>query len=127
MLLNSVFILKEKKMFVRLLPVLFSTLLISAHFMRAYGYLIGSLFLLLLFTLFIRKIWIIRLWQILLSLAAITWIFTTINLINLRIEIGQPWLRLAIILGAIIVFTVWSALWLKNKRINAFYNKSDSD
>ena len=114
-------------MFVRLLPVLFSTLLISAHFMRAYGNLIGFLFLLLLFTLFIRKSWIIRLWQILLSFAAIAWVFATINLVNFRIEIGQPWLRLAIILGAIIVFTVWSALWLNNKKINAYYNKSESD
>lgn len=113
-------------MFVRLLPVLFSTLLISAHFMRAYGNLIGSLFLLLLFSLFIRKSWIIRLWQVLLSFAAIAWIFTTMNLVNLRIEIGQPWLRLAIILGAIIVFTVWSALWLKNKKINDFYNKNSN-
>ena len=113
-------------MFIRLLPVLFSTLLISAHFMRAYGNLIGFLFLLLLFTLFIRKSWIIRLWQILLSFAAITWIFTTINLINLRIEIGQPWLRLAIILGAIIVFTVWSAFWMENKKTKNYYNKISS-
>ena len=109
-------------MFVRLLPLLFSTLLISAHFMRAHGNLIGSLFLLLLFTLFIRKSWILRLWQVLLSLAAITWIFTTISLINLRIDLGQPWLRLALILGAIIVFTIWSAYLLENKKIKNYYN-----
>ena len=109
-------------MFIRLLPVLFSTLLISAHFMRAYGNLIGFLFLLLLFTLFIRKSWIIRLWQILLSFAVITWVFATINLVNFRIEIGQPWLRLVLILGAIIIFTIWSAFWMENKRIKKYYS-----
>ena len=115
-------------MFVRLLPVLFSTLLISAHFMRAYGNLIGSLFLLLLFTLFIRKTWIIRLWQVLLSLAAITWVFTTINLVNLRIEMQEPWIRLMLILGVIILLTIFSIFWMENSKIkNHFYqNKSDS-
>ncbi len=114
-------------MFVRLLPVLFSGLLISAHFMRAYGYLIGSLFLFLLFTLFIRKIWIIRLWQTLLSLAAIIWVFTTINLVQMRIEAQEPWLRLMLILGGVILLTIFSGFWMENKKIkNYFYqNKPD--
>ncbi len=109
-------------MFVRLLPALFSLLFISAHFMRAYGNLFGSLFLLLGFTLFIRKSWIIRFWQTLLSFAAIIWVFTSINLINARIDIGKHWYRLAIILGAIVLFTAWSVYWFENKKIKKYYH-----
>jgi hypothetical protein len=106
---------------VRLVPLILSTLLIAAHFMRFYGLEAAVAGLLLLGTLFVRHQWILRFWQGVLAVAAIIWIDTTYGIVQFRQELNQPWLRLMIIMSAVIAFTVFSGFWLENKRIKAFY------
>ena len=108
-------------MFVRLLPALFSALLFAAHISRA-GYNIPALiFLLLMGTFFIRKPYILRAWQIILGLASLIWIQAAMGYIQTRMQLNTPWIRLAFIMGAIVLFTAFSAWWLSNKKIKAFY------
>ena len=95
---------------VRLIPALLSALLLAAHFSR-----MGStppVFLALLFpaVLFFRRVWAARLVQIVLIFGAIEWVRTLLSSVAERSALGQPWTRLAIILGFVAVFTASSAL-----------------
>ncbi len=107
--------------FIRLLPVMFSALLIAAHFLRFYGLVLPAIFLLLLFTFAVRRKWVVRFWQVIMFLGTLVWIDTAANLVRMRSAMGLPWTRLAIIMGAVIIFTAFSGLWLENKHIKAYY------
>ncbi|MBD3223168.1 MAG: hypothetical protein GF313_00450 [Caldithrix sp.] len=108
-------------MFIRLLPVILSALLIAAHLMRYYGLEIALIPIVLLITLFIRHPLIRRGWQILMLISTIIWIDTTVELIHFRLVAQQPYLRLAVIMIAVILFTIFSGVMLENKRIQTFY------
>jgi hypothetical protein len=98
----------------RLSPVIFSLLLLAAHFFRGAHYAAVALMLLLLLSLLIRRDWVPLLLQGVLVLGAIEWLRTLITLVHMRMEFGAPWARLVIILGAVTIFTLASALvfWL---------------
>ncbi|HFE64461.1 MAG TPA: hypothetical protein ENK14_08625 [Caldithrix sp.] len=105
----------------RLLPVILSALLLAAHFLRFYGVESAVVVILLLLTLLIRKRWVLRMWQFFLFLGALIWIQTTVTLIQFRIALDLPWLRLAAIMGAVILFTTFSGIWLENKKIKRYF------
>jgi len=109
---------------VRLLPLIFSVILIAAHVMRFNGLYPALLVLALLLTLFIRSKWTLKGWQIALAAGIVMWAQTTYNIVQMRMAINEPWLRLAIIMGAVIAFTLYSILSLENKKIKAVYEKS---
>ena len=111
----------------RLLPVILSTLLFTAHLMRFNGFPLAIVVITLLLTLFIRKSRIIRLWQILLALAALKWVIIAIELIHMRIAFDLPYLRLAIILIAVVIFNVFSIFWLQNRKIQSFYRNGGEE
>ena len=105
----------------RLLPVILSFLLLAAHFYRAgypvvTGACIGILFLLLL-----RKSWIPRLFQGMLILGALEWLRALYFFAAMRIAWDQPWLRLALILGAVALFTALSGLVFNSRKLGKFY------
>jgi hypothetical protein len=99
----------------RLLPVIISFLLLAAHFFRP-GHLVpAGISITILFLLFLREAWVPLVIQIALYLAAFEWMRTMYELVQLRIEIGEPWTRLAIILGAVALFTALSGLVFRSK------------
>lgn len=87
-----------------------SGVLIAAHFLRAGAYPLVLIGLAFPFLLFFRKPWLNRVAQLLLLLAAGRWLQTMLSLITLRQLTGQPWTRMAIILGAVAVFNLLAAL-----------------
>ena len=103
--------------FLRLLPVFISFLLLAAHFLRAgqVVFVVGLLALLLL--LFIRKFWVPWVIQAILLLGAVEWIVTLYSVAQLRIASGEPWTRMAIILGAVALFTALSGLVFRSKAL----------
>jgi len=105
----------------KVLPVIFSFLLLSAHFYRA-GLAIpaGITIAIPLFLLF-RESWVPRLLQILLLLGALEWLRALILFAGLRIEIGQPWTRLAIILVGVSLFTALSGLVFRSESLRSRY------
>ena len=107
--------------FIRLLPVFFSFLLISAHFQRAGLSLIALLCLLAPGLLYFTRPWSPRILQILLLLSAVEWVRTLVYLVQLRQNLGMDWTRLAIILGGVSLFTAASALVFQHREIRKKY------
>ena len=108
--------------FVRLLPVFFSFLLIAAHFHRAGSSILALTCLLAPCLLYFTRPWSVRLVQALLFLSAIEWIRTLVYLVQLRQDAGQPWMRLAIIIGSVALFTAASTLVFRHGSIRKKYN-----
>ena len=106
----------------RLFPIIFSFLILSAHFSRAGLTLFSLIFLLIPFLLFIKQAWVVRLIQIFLIIGSIEWIRTLFNYINERQTNGEPYIRLVIILGIIALFTGLSALSFRNQVLKERYN-----
>lgn len=103
------------------LPVIISFLLLSAHFYRAGLVFPAGISIAMPIFLLIRKSWVPRLLQILLLLGALEWLRSLILFTGLRIEIGQSWTRLAIILGAVALFTALSGLVFRSPSIRSRY------
>ena len=108
--------------FVSMFSIVLSALLLGAHF-RWHG--MAVLFILaVLFPalLFIKKAWAARTVQIILFLGGLEWVRTTIDIASRRIDHGEPWVRMAIILVAVAVFTAVSALpFSRNKELREQY------
>lgn len=107
--------------FLRLLPVILSFLLLGAHFYRAGLPPLTLLCVAVLFLLFLRKSWVPLLFQVLLVLGALEWLRTLFMFAQMRIAWGEPWTRLAIILGAVALFTALSGLVFKNRKLASRY------
>ena len=106
---------------VRLLPVIFSFLILSAHFSRGDLFVLSILLLIFPILLLIKKHWIIRLTQIVLIIGSIEWIRTLFVYVNQRQAIGEPYVRLVIIIGIIAIFTGLSTLVFRNQSLKERY------
>jgi len=107
----------------RLIPVILSFLLLSAHFYRSGQVVLSAICVAALFLLFIKKSWVPRLFQLLLVLGALEWLRTLYFIAAIRMSIEEPWTRLAIILGTVTLFTALSGLVFNNKAARARYSK----
>ena len=96
--------------FLRLLPVILSMIVIGAHYLRSGPIALVLLAISLPFLLFVKKAWVARLIQLVLMLGALEWIRTLFDLVAERQALGEAWTRLAIIIGAVALFTGCSAL-----------------
>mgnify|MGYP001813523743 CR=1 FL=1 len=96
--------------FVRLIPVILSALLLGAHFLRSGPTFLALLIVLFPFVLLVKRAWVARLTQVVLLLGGIEWIRTLLVFVADRREAGQPWTRLAVILGCVALFTIGSGL-----------------
>jgi len=105
----------------RLLPVILSLLLLAAHFYRAGLVPLTVLCVVLPLLLFLRRSWVPLLFQVLLPLGALEWLRALYGFAAMRIAFGEPWLRLAIILGTVALFTGLSGLVFRNGKLRTFY------
>jgi hypothetical protein len=108
-------------MLVRLFTIIFSILLFSAHLLRFYGYVYPVILLAFLLTLLIKKSWVIKMWRMILLIIGIVWIKITAALILLRFEQHKPWLRLLVIMSALILFNFSSIYSTMNKKVRSYY------
>ncbi|MDX2442739.1 MAG: hypothetical protein QNK30_02955 [Bacteroidales bacterium] len=109
--------------FLRLLPVIISFILLGAHFSRIGISGLSIVFILFPLLLFIKHPIVARLTQVILVLGAIEWIRTTIMYVNIRQENGEDWIRLAIILGIVALFTGLSSLSFQGSSIKKLYTQ----
>lgn len=98
------------KTLLRALPVALSVLVLAAHFYRARQMPLVALALALPLLLFVRERWSARVVQAGLVVGALEWIRTLAFFAGQRMEVGRPWGRLAVILGAVAALTALSAL-----------------
>jgi len=95
----------------------------GAHFSRASNMGLAIAWLVLPLLLLIRRLWVARVFQILLIIAGVIWIETTLRLVQIRQAMGESWMRLAIILAAVTLFTLLSALVFENKFLKQQFKK----
>jgi len=107
--------------FLRLLPVILSLLLLLAHFSRHNWSFLIIVPLILLGLLFLREDWVARLIQWVLVLASLEWLRTAVILALQRQDQGMPWARSAVILGAVCLFTLASALVFRGAGLRERY------
>ena len=105
----------------RLLPVIFSFLILSAHFSRQGSPILSILCLLIPLLFFIKRAWVARSIQILLVIGSIEWIRALFVYASQRQDSGEPYIRLIIILGIIALFTGLSALVFRNQSLKERY------
>lgn len=86
-----------------------SGILIAAHFIREGGFLFAVLGLMLPWFLLLEPRWATRTVQVFLVLCAAEWAYALYVIAAERQATGQPWLRMAIILGSVTLFTLFSA------------------
>jgi hypothetical protein len=102
-------------------PVVLSLVILGAHFMR-YGNSIGVLGSLVLIALLtVRRPWVARLMQVVLILGALEWVRTLYELVQVRATLGQPFIRMIVILGVVVAVTLCSALLFQSPDLKRVY------
>jgi hypothetical protein len=109
--------------FVRLIWPILMNILLAAHFLRFSGMIPAILILLINLTLLIRRPIIITLWQVLLGMASLLWIYVSFGFIQFRMATSVPWTRLAIIMGAIVLLNVGCIFWMNNKKLQKYFTQ----
>ncbi len=111
------------KLFIKAIPFIFCSLLIAAHLFRANMIILMSISILIpLILIWKNRISIITV-QIALIIYGIEWIRSMLNLISIRIEAGENWLRMAIILGVVALLNFASIFIFRSRYIKEKYPK----
>lgn len=107
--------------FLLLFPSFLASLIMAAHLFR-FGWHIAAFALLIVpLALLIRQRWIPWIFQLLLVLAAGEWLHITYVLAQQRMYFQQPWLRMALILGAVALFNLIAAALFWTRALRAHY------
>jgi hypothetical protein len=98
-------------------------LLLAAHLLHGGLLPLAVLAVLLIGLLSVRRPWAARVLQAALLLAAVEWILTTVALAQMRLQHGQPYLRLTMILGAVTAFTLLAAWVFQRPAMRAWFGR----
>ena len=102
-------------------PIVLSLTVLGAHFMR-YGNWIGVFgSLLVIALLFVQRSWAARVIQVVLLLGALEWAHTLYELVQIRAAHGQPFIRMAVIIGVVQTVTLLSALLFQTPALKRIY------
>jgi uncharacterized membrane protein len=105
----------------RLVPVVLSLLVLGGHFLRSGHVVLVALVVTLLALLAVRRAWAARAVQVVLVLGAVEWTMTLLSLVVQRRMMGEPVLRLALILVAVVLVTVASAVLFQTEPLRTRY------
>lgn len=101
-------------------PVL-AILLLGASFFRAGNEVLLVACVLLLGLVAVPRPWAARIIQAALVLGAARWVMVAWMIGAARAAVGAPYLRMAVILGAVALFTLLAALVFRSDRLRRFY------
>ena len=103
----------------RILLIILAYLVLGAHFLRYGNALVAVPVALLPALLLTRRPWSVLVVQVGLVLSTLlVWLPTTHRLISMRIAFEQPWMRMAVILGAVMLCNLliaWGANGIRTK------------
>ena len=105
------------KLVARLILPFLALLLLAAHFYRADLMPLAVLSAALTLLLAVPRPWAARTLQVALVLGALEWLRTLAALAAMRVALGQPYLRLVLILGAVAAFTLIAAWVLQHRAL----------
>ena len=114
-------------MFLRLFPAILSFLVLGAHFARIGNTLVVVLLVACIGLLWHRRPWVAYALQTILVLGIIVWILTTVGIALVRIQNGEDWIRMIVIMGGVTVFTGYAAWHFRHPRLRAWYGTDRSD
>jgi hypothetical protein len=92
---------------------------LAAHFYRVASWPLMLACVVMVVLLAWPRAWVARLVQVCLVAGAIEWGWTAFNYIQRRMASGQPWGRLALILGVVALLTAAAALVFRHRRLRA--------
>lgn len=92
-----------------------ATWLIAAHFLRTGNLIATALCLATPLLFLVRRRWSLRVLQALAGAAAVVWLVTAWQLVAMRRDFGEPWLRGAAILFAVAVFNALVGFLLRSR------------
>jgi ABC-type transport system involved in cytochrome c biogenesis permease subunit len=95
------------------LLVVFSFLLLAAHFLRAGALVMMLLSFGLLALVFVRQPWAARVLQAWLAIGALVWALTGFSLAIDRVGQGRPAVRLLVIMGSVALVTILAAVTIQ--------------
>jgi len=110
---------KTRMLFARLLLPAVALALLAAHFYRAGLLLPALLSAALPLLLAVPRPWAARTLQVALVLGAFEWLRTLATLLAERVSLGQPWLRLVLILGSVAALTLAAAWIFRHRTLKA--------
>lgn len=96
---------------------------LGAHFYRAQWFIAVGAVACLYALFFVRARWAGIALQAVLLAGALEWIRTAASLAAVRESMGQPWTRMALILGTVAVLTAASALTVRSARGRAHFGR----
>lgn len=98
-------------------------LVLAAHFLRADNRFFMLLSLALIATLALRRPWVRRVLQVALAFGAVEWLRVAYDRCEMRQLHGEPWVRMAVILGSVAVVTALAALSLESRAMRAHFGE----
>jgi len=98
---------------VRVAAIVFSLLVLAAHFLRSGNLLLCAIALGMIGLLGVRRPWARRSLQVVLALGAIEWLRLTFEIAERRLHAGEPWGRMAVILVAVCLVAALAAAGLE--------------
>jgi hypothetical protein len=96
-------------------------LLLAAHFYRSGAMVPTGLSLAAIALLFVRSSWSRRALQLVLVLGALEWVRTAFRIAEVRALHEAPWLRMALILGAVATLTTVAAALLQTPALERHF------
>lgn len=109
-----------------LTPPILAMVLLAAHFLRFAAWPLVLLCLALPFVLFARRTWAVRVVELALLIGAVSWASTTFRLVEQRMHMGQPYLRMALILGGVAAFTLLAIVFLETPALKRSLRRRDN-
>ena len=103
------------------IPIVLSLIVLGAHFLRYGNFVAVFAALLLIGLLFVRRLWVARLVQVVLMLGTLEWLRTMHELAQMRALQGQPYGRMLVILGVVAAITLCSALLFQSSALKEIY------
>ena len=98
-----------------------AALLLGAHFFRADNFLLLALCLATPLLFLYKKRWSLILLQLTAYGATASWLWTALELIEMRQQTGRPWTAAALILGAVAWFTLVAGLLMNSRCMRERY------
>jgi len=98
--------------FVLAIPALLSSLILAAHFLRSERYVLVGISLAMTILLLFRAVWARRVVQLFLLAGALIWLWTMVDIAQVRAETGGNAMRMMIIISSVSAWTILSAMLL---------------
>ncbi len=110
------------EMLVRIIPIVWASLLLGAHFLRQNNLPITGICVIAPCLLLIKRRWVLRVLQFVAYGGATLWIYTTFVLVRQRMIAGAPWVRMMVILLGVAALTLLAGQLLSSDVLKRRYS-----